>query len=397
MKILACDNCNDDAAQKLTTFLQFFDNFYGLVCLNVNMTKFIRKPVWLTICLTALVPLAFGQLQNSNAPEIFGIGASSTNAPLKLVSISPDGIREISDVDGQLNFGTDDNVLAIVETWGSTNGNRVLVVDRKTSAIIADKYVQGVRPPQMKVGAGPLAVRSKESTVHIPVFDGHTFDVVEVNWRTGATRRLPVPFAEGAKRWEITDLYSVPMGIAIERGPFLTIFDPATDTTVLTLNNAGSDLRPTGNYYAFPDFGLVQSDRAKVILYHITEKDFTTMIPSPTSVSYPDSIKNLVKFTRPITRTINGEPCLIWGETTETNSQNSMSVIVVFDLKAKKELLRKSLGTDFSSGFLADPLGQNIYFVNARAGEIFSLNVESQKLTFFAKFGTNGFDWITAN
>src|SRR5665213_1233105 len=396
MKILACDNCND-VVKKLTTFLQFFDNFCGLVCLNVNMTKFIRKPVWLTICLTALVQLAFGQLQNSNAPEIFGIETSSTNAPLKLVSISPDGIREISEVHGQLLYGTDDNVLAIVETWGSTNGNRVLVVDRKTSSIIADKYVKGVRPVQMKIGnAGLLAVRSKEFTVHIPVFDGHTFDVVEMNWKTGATRRLPVPFAEGAKRWEITALYSLPVGIAIERGPFLTIFDPTTNTNVLTLNNAGSDLRPTGNYYVFPDFGLVQSVRAKDILYHITEKDFTTMIPSPASVNYPASITNLIRFTRPATHTISGEPCLIWGETTKTNPQNSISEIVVFDLKAKKELLRQALGTDFELGCLADSLGKNIYFFK-RSGEIFSLNVESQKLTFFSKFGTNGFDWITVN
>jgi hypothetical protein len=362
------------------------------------MTKFIRKTVWLTICLTALVPLAFGQLQNLNAPEIFAIGASSTNTPLKLVSISPDAIREISEVHGQLLYGTDDNVLAIVETWGSTNGNRVLVVDRKTSSIIADKYVKGVRPVQMKIGnAGLLAVRSKESTVHIPVFDGHTFNVVEVNWKTGATRRLPVPFAEGAKRWEITALYSVPMGVAIERGPFLTIFDPTTNTNILTLNNAGSDLRPTGNYYVFPDFGLVQSVRAKDILYHITEKDFTTMIPSPASVNYPASITNLIKFTRPATYTISGEPCLIWSETTKTNPQNSISEIVVFDIKAKKELLRKSLGTDFSSGFQADPLGQNIYLFNTRAGEIFSLNVKSKKLSPFAKFDTNRFDCLVIN
>lgn len=87
---------------------------------------------------------------------------------------------------------------------------------------------------------------------------------------------------------------------------------------------------------------------------------------------------------------------MIWGETTKTNSQNSISEIVIFDLKAKKELLRQALGTDFELGWLADSLGKNIYFFK-RPGEIFSLNVESQKLTFFAKFGTNGFDWITVN
>jgi hypothetical protein len=88
---------------------------------------------------------------------------------------------------------------------------------------------------------------------------------------------------------------------------------------------------------------------------------------------------------------------MIWGETTETNSQNSISGIVVFDLKAKKELLRKSVGTDFSSHFLADSLGQNIYFFDNRSGEVFCLNVESKKLSPFAKSGTNRFDWIATN
>jgi hypothetical protein len=105
----------------------------------------------------------------------------------------------------------------------------------------------------------------------------------------------------------------------------------------------------------------------------------------------------LIKFTRPATYTISGEPCLIWSETTKTNPQNSISEIVVFDIKAKKELLRKSLGTDFSSGFQADPLGQNIYLFNTRAGEIFSLNVKSKKLSPFAKFDTNRFDCLVIN
>lgn len=364
------------------------------------MNKFNWKAVWSAICLTVLTPLAFGQVQNSNAPGIFAvIQASGIDASPKLANISSDGIREISNMSGQWLYGMDEDVVVFVETHGSGSGKRLLVVDRKTSAIIAEKNVQGIHPVLMKVGnVERLGVRSKEFTVYIPVFDGHSFDVVEVNWRTGVTRRLPVSFAEGAKRWEITALYSIPPGIAIERGPFLTIFDPTTNINVLTLNNAGSDLRPTGNYYAFPGFGLVQSVKAKDMLYQITEKDFTTMIPSPAGVSYPDSITNLIKYSRPITWTIRGKPCLIWGETEAgMNPQDrNISEIVVFDLESKKIMLRKALGPDFLPEFLTDPTGRNIYFINSQAGEIFRLNLESQKISRFANSGTNRFDCLVA-
>jgi hypothetical protein len=41
--------------------------------------------------------------------------------------------------------------------------------------------------------------------------------VAEVNWKTKEVRQLFAPVAQGAARFEITALYSVPPGIVIER------------------------------------------------------------------------------------------------------------------------------------------------------------------------------------
>jgi hypothetical protein len=325
------------------------------------------------------------------------------------VSISADGIREIADLNGQVLYGMDEQTMAFFQTpaIGFTNASRLLIIDRKTLAIVADKIVKGFQngfyPTMMKWGfVDRLAVRSKDSTVYIPLFDGHrfnSFDVAEANWITGEARQLSVPAAKGAERWEITALYSVLSGIAVERGPFLTLFNPATQTVVLTLNNSGRDLRPAGTYYAVPDYGIVES--AKGMFQRITEKNFSTLISSPEA--FPSSQINIDQHHRRIAQTIQGKPCLIWGENKAgvTNSNpfetRSISEIVVYDVGAKKEMLRKPLGTDFSPEFLTDSTGHNIYFLNLQATEIFRLNLESQNITSFAKWGTNRLSWVAAN
>lgn len=355
-----------------------------------------------------LLSVAVGQTGNSPAPTLFAITSwapSSTNASRMLVGVSADGSKEIAKLSGAVLDGVDEETLAFLQTPSnaSRNESRLLVLNRKTLAVITDRNLKNFqndfRPNMLKtLDAGVLAVRSEDSAVYVPLFDGRSFAVAEVNWKTGEIRPLSVPVSEGAERWEITALYSLPPGIAVERGPYFTVFDPANDTTLLAINNAGSDGRPTGNYYPFPGFGLVQSIRAEDMLYHITQKDFSTMIPSHTGVRYPDSIVNLIKFSRPFPRVIGSKPCLIWGETQAGAPNFSISQIVVFDLEAKRELLRKSLGAGFSSGYLTDSTGQNIYFINSQAGEIFRLNLDSQKLSSFAEVGTNRFEsWVAAN
>jgi hypothetical protein len=281
--------------------------------------------------------------------------------------------------------------VALLQTIGSryTNECRLLIVDRKTSAVIANRIVRGLVPGSFKIPivGRNLAVRSGEFNVYVTEFDRNRFYVTEVNWKTGQTRRLPIPFAKGAMSWEITALYCVPPGIGIERGPFLTIYDPTANKIILALNYSGPDWRPTGNYYAVPEFGIVRSVRKTDMLYHITEKDFSTMIPDPTSAAYPNSISNLVQFQSPVPHTIKGKPCLIWMEhkTTAEAGNQEMLELVIYDLKAKKVMIRKLLGTDFSSSFSPDLAGEKIYIFNSKTGEIFYLDLESQQIISFTK------------
>jgi hypothetical protein len=230
--------------------------------------RFILSIVCLFICLFASVPDALSDQQPSRPPLIFAINYAfpNTNYAWELTVISPTGSTKIAELSGNVLYGMDDDVIAFMQTPASrTNwGSRLLVVNRKTCAIMADRYIKdfgkGFRPTMMiSSTVERLAIRSKDSSVYIPVFNGHEFEVAEVNWLTGKDRQLPVPFTHGAESWEITALYPVPRGIAIERGPFLTIFAPARNATLLSLDNAGPDLRPTGNFYAFPGFGIFQS------------------------------------------------------------------------------------------------------------------------------------------
>jgi DNA-binding beta-propeller fold protein YncE len=357
------------------------------------MSKSFWKAIGSAICLIAFISTAPGQTQNSNPAKVFAITAvtnSATNRLWKLVSITSHGSREISELSGQIFFGTDENAMACLQTIGNsfTNGCRLLVLDRKTFAVIANRIVRGLVPGLFKlpIVGGNLVVRSGEFNVYVTEFDGKHFYVTEVNWKTGQTRRLPIPFANGATPWEITALYSVPPGIGIERGPFLTIYDPTADKVLLALNNSGTDGRPTGNYYAVPEFGFVRSVRKTDMLYHITEKDFTTMIPDPTSMAYPNSISNLVQFQKPATHTIKGKPCLIWMEREPARAGGQRRLeLVIYDLKEKKVMIRKLLGAGFSSGFSPDPAGEKIYILNPETGEISYLDVESQQIISFTK------------
>jgi hypothetical protein len=221
---------------------------------------------------------------------------------------------------------------------------------------------------------------------------------MEANWRTAAVHRLNVPMPDGAQHWEVTALYSVAPGIAVERGPFLTLFDPVALKPVQVLSNTGPMFRPTGTFYAVPGFGMVQSVRTNGMLYRVTEKDYSTLLRKPKG--FPDLAVNIDPHHRRQARTINGRPCLIWGENQPGVSADAWSIsqIVIFDLKSQKVLLRKPLGGDFSGEFLPDAAGKRVYFTDTKGMEIFCVDVKSAAITSFAKLGDYRLDgWVAAD
>jgi hypothetical protein len=365
------------------------------------MNRLRTKSILSVMILAAFAPHATGQTQIPTRPNILAIaGPAGTNAPGKLVSISANGRREIAELSGHVLFGSDAETVAFLQTpfVGSRSGSRLLVVDRKTFAVIADQNVTGFVPDNMiATDASMLAVHSKESIVYIPVFDGHDFGVVEANWKTAAIRVLNMPFAGGARRYEMAPLHPVPSGILVERGPFYTLFDPMTQTAVLDLQSPiGPDLHPTSGYYAVPGFGLVESSDG--IFSRITREDFRTLIPNPKG--FPNLETNRLRRSWRLGWIIEGKPCLIWGENEDGLQPQNLTIsrIAVFDLESKSIMLRKSLGGDFSSAFLPDAAGENIYFLNPQTGEIICLNLKTEKPSSFAKLALHRFDaWVAAN
>lgn len=324
------------------------------------------------------------------APKILVVGgwrATRTNYFQAITSISSDGHTNIAIVNGPVFMGMDEDTIALLEyaAWPRKpgDGNRLLVLDRKSNTIITNEIVEGISPIMLKTAANwmALAIQSKESTIYLPEFGRQGFDIAAINWRTGSVHRLDVPFTQDERRWETDYLYTVPSGIAIPRGPYFIIFNPATQTVVLRLNNMGPDLRPAGSYYFVPGFGIVQSSSGT--FSRLTQNDFATAVTNP--ASFPFSEVNRDSYQPRIGHEIDGKPCLLWGENEAGVNMrtNGMSQIVIYNLDANKEI-RQSLGGDFSPGFRTDNAGKNIYFTDLARKEIFCLNLESQKITRFA-------------
>src|SRR3982074_3351581 len=110
------------------------------------MHNSIRRVIWRAVVLTALMLLAASQ--GNSAPSVLVIAPSSTNrdsSVLKVLSFSADGRKEIAELKGQVWYGTDEDSAAFLQINGPRSaGLRLLVVDRKTLAIIADKTLGGV-------------------------------------------------------------------------------------------------------------------------------------------------------------------------------------------------------------------------------------------------------------
>jgi hypothetical protein len=348
--------------------------------------KAIRRTVWRIIFLGALIPLVLGEVR-SNAASVLAIAVSSGPAAAReILSISADGIREIAELKGQVLYGTDRETAAFLQTPadGQKKSSRLLIINRKTSAIVTDKTVDGLNPVMMKaLDVNRLAVRTRTSTVYVPLMELPIVSVTEANWETGATRRIPVPSAPEAGPY-LTALYDVPSGVAIEREGRLDVVDPEKESPVLALKgDVGANGRSSSRYYSVPGFGVVKS--ASGMFSRVTEKDFLTLVQNPEE--FPTQDQNREIHSPRLGWIIEDKPCLIWGENEAgvTSPNRTISRIAIFDLQSRKIMLRKSLGDNFRPDLLPDAAGENIYFLDLKEEEIFCLNVKSQKISSFAK------------
>lgn len=381
-----------------TNFLQLSDNFRRVIVIfnKIRMNFKVLNSIWGAACLAIGAGIfgipASGQEQSSNAPTAMVVASShprsSIREPRELLRVSAGGNRKIAEFTGNELYGLDRDVLAFLET--SNDGSRLLVLDRKTGEIIAERKFDGFYSVGMKASdANRLAVRSNDSTVFAPVFGKAGFGVVEMNWKTGSIRPLPQS-AVGTIRYEITGLYGVPPGIAVERGPQLIIFDTTRMEPALTFNNANTLGQPSASYVPVPGYGLVQASKEEIT--RLTESDFLTRAANAKMMASPES--NRARWVKRIGRNINGKPSLIWAENESgvSPTAGTFSILVVFDLLSGRESMRKSLGADFPNSFVVDAAGENVFLLDPSRKKILRFDLRSKELKPFANL--DGYTFI---
>ncbi|EEF59155.1 hypothetical protein [Pedosphaera parvula] len=342
----------------------------------------IWKILWRLVTLTALVSQA--ATPADSAPRILVIAPPATNhdsSALNVSSFSADGRQEIAELRGQGWYGIDEDSAAFLQINGPHSaGARLLVINRKTLDIIADKTLHDIHPGLLKATiADQLAVHSQTATVVFQVVDAQGFGFIEAKWKIGATPRLPGDRLGYPVAW-----LPIPSGVVVSTFHQTAAYDASTHKQVLLLDRRGDDsIRGQRQVYYLPTLGLMEYYNGTHLQF--TDTNLSTAIPNPEH--FPTT-----KITGKIfVRNTDGKPFLIWGENKELNNPRTpptgITEIVIFDPISKKELLRQPLGHNFSADFQPDQTGMNIYFIEPKSGKIFCLNWKTQTISPFANTG----------
>jgi hypothetical protein len=350
------------------------------------MLKFLAE----LVCMAALTSAP--SIYAGTAPSVLAIAPPDTNktgTSGRLLSFTQGGRKEIAEFSGQTYYGNDENVAAFLELNGIRKpGLHLLVVDRQSSAVLADKSFpgpDGFFPSLTKSTiADRLAVRSEDSSVYFDTLNSNGFGIGEINWKTEKVRQLP--FTPPVARMSELFLFSYP--------PALVVTGFTGTTSILYNVHAGMEVlrRPAmqdgrtwewPRHYFIPAIGLMEYDHG--IHLQLTDSNLSTWVPNP--LRFPGAIP----IGRIQTSVMDGKPSLIWGENPEPvahpREQNYITEIVIFDPVLKKEVLRKPLGPGISKVFQANPAGTRIYFYKPETGEIFYLDRQSQSVVPLAQTG----------
>ena len=405
-----------------------------------------RAVRWLFVVLAPLLPqfLIYAQ----DVPHVVIIvGDQMPNGfsrPKQLVVITPNNSTNIADVSHALFFGEDGSTLAFLKRQfldkQSAPGWHLMVINSLTSILIADSQItseSNFTPEMMMTPLSQLlVVDSKNSEVYFPLFDfqnPHSFSFAEANWKTGIVRTHKKPYEALQLAQEFIP---IPSGFAMtyldtkQNTPQMTaaLIDTATQKLRLvplpdvygksfgirqifflptvglieycqesvfrstnavfltnTMSSASGPATPDTRLSAYSTLPVPVVRTNNIIVEHTQPALFqlTDVTPSTNSVSstaIPTSNVNSEIFVR----AVDGKPCLIWGENSDSKSRfGVVSEIVIFDWNSKHELLRKSLETRTST-FQPNADGSKIYFLDSKDGKIKYYDVGSQTITPFS-------------
>jgi hypothetical protein len=304
------------------------------------------------------------------------------------VRFSSEGRKKLAEFSGYVYYGSDENVTAFLGVVGIREaGLRLLVVDRKSSAIIADKNLpkpEGLFPEETKsLIVDWLTVRSKDSSVYFDTFH-NGFGIGEANWKTEKVRQFPFAPPEG----KLAELFlvSYPPGLFVEAftGTTRVLYDTGTQKKVFARPDPqDSETWQRSFRYFVPTIGLMEYAHGE----HLQLTDTNLSMPVANPLRFPSA----VIITRIYARVLDGKPYLIWGEydppIPHPREQATISEVVIFDPALKKEALRKPLGAGMSRSFQPNQTGTRIYFLKPENMEIFCFDRPSQTISSFAKTG----------
>lgn len=364
------------------------------------MYPFTLRANWWPAALTAFLTLAASQVNSApNVLIIAPVGTNLQSSVLELVSFSTDGRKQIAELKGQVWYGTDEDSAVFLQIDGEHGkGDRLLVIDRKTLAVVTDKILDGVHSWFLKMPIGEmLAVRSKDSTVYFHSFEKtgdstYHFGFSEANWMTGQVHSVPSTPPTGIND---SSLMVLPSGFAsVGFNGRIALYDETTrkELPMPTEDNGYNSLVNRRVYYV-PTIGLMEY--YKGMHRQVTDTHLSATITKPKE--FPSS-----KMTTKIFVTdLNGKTYLIWGENKGPNSEQMPSAgvteIVIVDPASGKEVLRRPLGGTFSGNIQPNRTGIRVYFIKSETGEIFCFDRETQSISSFAKTGLQHFnEWCSA-
>ena len=331
--------------------------------------------------LAVLMPLAAARA--GGAPGVLILSPSGTNAgAYTLASWSADGGKEIATFNNQVWYGADEDSAAFLQLKSQTE-TRLLVVDRKTLAVVADKTLEGFGAwPLHRNVAESLAVRSKDSVVYFNGFDPQrSFGFTEANWKTGEAH--PIPSTPHPSVIYTDALIALPAGFAwVGPGRTVVLYDEASRRELPpAADPAGYDRNQARQVYYVPTLGLMEYYMGS----HRQLTDASFRPAGPQAQTFPST----EMITRVFVRNTQGRPFLIWGENKDADAgrypEKGVKEIVIVDAASGKVVLRKPLGGDFSRSIQPNPDGTKIYLFQPETGEIFCLDRDTETISPFAR------------
>jgi hypothetical protein len=316
---------------------------------DVSNADSMFSSFWRLVILCVLVQMVRGE------SSVLILAQVDTNrSTLSVMSFSEHGRTDIARPKGNLWYGADGDSAAFLELGSNV---RLLVIDRKTSAIVADRILDGYFAAPLKISVAEcLAVRSKDSTVYFSGSskqDGDGF--FEANWKTGKIHRVPSSSADDIGSYKVT---------ALPSGFFAVSYNGAVTLEMPVENGWGKQV------YYVPALGLMENYNGRQ--RQLTDDSFATLSMEAKEFPTPRIA------TKVFSRNIHGKPHLIWGESKDAKSR-SMDQIVVLDAQSGKDVLRQHLDNSFSLAFQPNFDAGHVHLIKSETGEVVRLDLETRR------------------